>query len=397
MPNTTLTEILSQSQDTHLASPTMNRVATFLLIAIVLGLGCGVASFFIGHDRAYNYTRAVPWGLLISTYAFWAITSTGLCIYAAISHLFGGTKMALVSNRMVWMSIICIFGAFATIGVEIASPQRMLIYNILSPNPTSNIWWMGTLYGLAVGCMIVEFFGILTGLARIALILGTLGAVAEILANSCLGGVFATLPSRPYWYGGQLPIYFLSAAFLSGAAATVFFNYLAYAIRHKEMSPGTQEAIKSAAKAMTLALILYAVATFWRLIMYFVGGPELGRMAAEALVSGPLSTNFWVIEVGLGLVIPLGLILWSRLQNLTLLAGSGILILLGQFVARYDLITAGLLVPATPGWDNAPRYLSYTPSPFEFAVVVGSVAVVGLGFLLGERVFGQLFEQKSLH
>ncbi len=30
--------------------------------------------------------------------------------------------------------------------------------------------------------MIVEFFGIVTGLARIAVILGTIGAVAEVLA-----------------------------------------------------------------------------------------------------------------------------------------------------------------------------------------------------------------------
>ena len=395
MAQNSIANIFAQTEDTSLATPGMNRATIFFLITIVLGLSCGVASFIFGHEAIYNNTREVPWGMLISTYAFWAITSTGLCIYAAISHLFGGTRMAIVSNRMVWMSIICIMGAFATIGVEIASPHRMIIYNILSPNPTSNIWWMGTLYGMAVGCMIVEFFGIVTGLARIAVILGTAGAVAEVLANSCLGGVFATLPSRPYWYGGQLPIYFLTAAFLSGACATVFFNWLAYKIRGTEMNEPVKKAMTSAGKAMLLVLILYSVATFWRLIMYYVGGAELGRIAAGALINGPLSINFWVLEVTVGLLIPLLLLVLSRLQNVGMMAFAGILILIGQFVARYDLVAAGLLVPSSLGWDNAPTYLDYVPSIFEFGVVIGSISVVAFGFLLGERVFGKVFNQKE--
>lgn len=395
MAQNSIANIFAQTEDSSLATPGMNRATIFFLITTILGLSCGVASFIFGHEAIYNNTREVPWGMLISTYAFWAITSTGLCIYAAISHLFGGTRMAIVSNRMVWMSIICIMGAFATIGVEIASPHRMIIYNILSPNPTSNIWWMGTLYGLAVGCMIVEFFGIVTGLARIAVILGTAGAVAEVLANSCLGGVFATLPARPYWYGGQLPIYFLTAAFLSGACATVFFNWLAYKIRGTEMDEPVKKAMTSAGKAMLLVLILYSVATFWRLISYYVGGAELGRIAAGASVNGPLAVNFWVMEVTVGILIPLLLLVVSRLQNVGMMAFAGLLILIGQFVARYDLVAGGLLVPASLGWDNVPTYLDYIPSFFEFGVILGSISVVAFGFLLGERVFGKVFSQKE--
>ncbi len=395
MAQNSIATIFAETEDKSLATPGMNRATIFFLITIVLGLSCGVSAFIFGHEAIYNNSREVPWGLLISTYAFWAITSTGLCIYAAISHLFGGTRMAIVSNRMVWMSIVCIMGAFATIGVEIASPHRMLIYNVLSPNPTSNIWWMGTLYGMAVGCMIVEFFGIVTGLARIAVILGTAGAVAEVLANSCLGGVFATLPARPYWYGGQLPIYFLTAAFLSGACATVLFNWLAFKIRGEEMNDAIKRAMTSAGKAMMLVLVLYSVATFWRLIMYYVGGSELGRVAAGALINGPLSINFWVMEVTVGLLLPLLLLVLSRLQNVGMMAFAGLLVLIGQFVARYDLVAGGLLVPTNLGWDNVPSYLDYVPSFFEFGVIIGSISVVCFGFLLGERIFGKIFKQKE--
>jgi Ni/Fe-hydrogenase subunit HybB-like protein len=392
-----MANIFSGTQDTRLATPGINRATIFFLLTVIAGLSCGVASFIFGHEAIYNTSREVPWGVLISTYAFWAITSTGLCIYAAISHLFGGTRMAIVSNRMVWMSIVCILAGFAAIGVEIASPHRMIIYNILSPNPLSNIWWMGTLYGLAVGFMIVEFFGIVAGLARTAVVLGTMGAVAEVLANSCLGGVFATLPARPYWYGGQLPIYFLTAAFLSGAAATILFNYLAYKLRGEKMSEAVHLGIKSAGKAMALVLVLYTVATFWRLIMYYVGGAELGRIAAGALIDGPLSINFWVLELAIGLVVPLVLVILSRLKHVGMMAFAGLLILFGQFVARYDMVVAGLIVPPTLGWDNVPTYLDYVPSVFEFGVIIGSVSLVCFGFLMGERVFGKVFDQEEHH
>ena len=392
-----LTSVFDHTADSRLATSGMNRTMIIFLLIAVIGTGCGVLSFIFGHHAIYNNTREMPWGILISTYAFWAITSTGLCIYAAISHLFGGNRMAIVSNRMVFLSIITILAGFATIGVEIASPHRMILYNILSPNPTSNIWWMGTLYGLAVGCMVLEFFSIVTGVAGMALALGVFGAVAEVAANSCLGGVFATLPSRPYWYGAQLPIYFLTSAFLCGAAAMVLFNHMAYKIRGREMSEAVKNAVISGGKVMTLVLVLYTVATFWRLISFFVGGAELGRVAAGSLINGPLAVNFWLLEIVVGLLIPLVLVLFSRLKNIPTLALAGLLILIGQFVARYDLVVVGQIVPQNYGWDQSPTYLTYIPSVFEFGVIIGGIGIVVLGFLIGERMFGKLFDQKEHH
>jgi molybdopterin-containing oxidoreductase family membrane subunit len=217
------------------------------------------------------------------------------------------------------------------------------------------------------------------------------------LANSCLGGVFATLPARPYWYGAQLPIYFLTSAFLSGAAAIVLFNYLAYQIRGEKMSQAVHLAVKSAGKAMTLVLILYTVATFWRLVSFYVGGAELGRVAADALISGPLSINFWVMEICVGLLIPIMLVILSRLENVGMMALAGLFILVGQFIARYDLVVAGQIVPENLGWDGLPTFFSYIPSIFEFGVIAGGIGVVAFGFLIGERVFGKTFTQKEHH
>ncbi len=388
---------LANTSDPTTVRPGVTFLAGLFGVCMLVGVVAGLYGFFVGHEHVYNTTREIPWGILIAAYAFFAITSTGLCLLAAISHMFGGNRIARLANRMVWLSLITIISGFMIIGMEIENPWRMAIWNILSPNPTSNIWWMGTLYGMAVGFMVVEFWLILNKKYKFAVILGVFGALAEVAANSCLGGVFATLPSRPYWYGGQLPMYFLACAFTSGAAAAAFFTPLGCVIRRRKMPEDVFEAVQSAAKIMLLMLFFVSVATFWKMVSFFVGGHPAGLEAAKALLSGPLSTNFWVFEVAIGLVAPIILLLISQLKSSFIMSLAGFLTLVGMFVSRWDMVVAGQLVPHYVGFVDVPTLLTYTPSTFEWLVIMGGMGFCGMAFLLGERFFGRSFSDASHH
>ena len=388
---------LATTAEPEVGRPGINALTGLFGLMLIAGVVTGLYGFYVGHEHLYNNTREVPWGLLISTYAFFAITSTGLCLLAAISHVFGGNKIAPLANRMVWLSLITIISGFAVIGMEIASPWRMLIWNVISPNPTSNIWWMGTLYGMAVGFVILEFWLILTKQYKLALVLGILGAFAETAANSCLGGVFATLPSHPFWYGGQLPVFFLACAFTSGAAAAVLFTHYAYAIRGKKMEENVFNGVQAASKVMMLMLILVGVATFWKMVSFYVGGSSAGRTAADTLISGPLATNYWVFEIGVGLVAPLLLLALTRLRSLAAMSAAALMTLVGMFVARLNMVTAGQLVPQYQGFEEFPALLSYAPSGAEWMVAFGGIGLCGMAFLLGERFFGKVFADHGDH
>ncbi|MFZ5764729.1 MAG: NrfD/PsrC family molybdoenzyme membrane anchor subunit [Thermodesulfobacteriota bacterium] len=388
---------LAATAEPKVATPGLNKITLLFVLMAVAGVGAGLYGFYAGHHNVYNNTREMPWGILISSYAFFAITSTGLCLLAAISHIFGGNKLAPLANRMVWLSIITIIGGFSLIGLELESPWRMAIYNVTSPNLTSNIWWMGTLYGLAVGFMFVEFFLILTRQYKLAITLGVLGALAEVAANTNLGAVFATLSARPYWYGAQLPIYFLACSFMSGAAAAILFTHYAYKMRNEQMNDATYTGVQSAAKVLILMLFLVTVATAWRTITFYVGGSEDGRIAANALLNGPLATNFWVFEVSIGLLFPLAILAMTKLKSLPAMSAAALMVLVGQFFSRYDLVVAGQLVPQYAGWDNLPTYFSYVPSVGEVMVTMAGIGVVGAAFILGERFFGRAFEHHAEH
>jgi Ni/Fe-hydrogenase subunit HybB-like protein len=373
-----------------------NKLMWLSLFMIVIGVGGAVYAQWVGHHHAFANTREMPWGMLIGVYAYFAIISTGLCLLAAFSHAFGGNQMAPLANRMVWLSIITLLGAFTVIGLEIENPWRMPLGVILHPNVTSNIWWMGTLYGMAVGIMFLELYLIVTKRFSAAIFLGVLGAIAEALANSNLGSVFASLHSRPFWYGSQLPVFFLACAVLSGAAAIMMFTHYSHILQKREMSEGTFKGLQTAGKIMVLMTFLVALATVWKFVNAYCSTDKM-IMAADALVKGPLSTSFWVFEICIGLVLPCLLLVVSRLSSIHAMSTAALMVLVGQFFSRYNLVVSGQIVPNDYGFVGVPQYLSYMPTAAEYLLVIAGMGVVAFGFIIGERFLDGCFNGKTSH
>lgn len=371
-----------------------NKLMWLSLFLILIGVAGAVYAQVVGHHHAFANTRDMPWGMLIGVYAYFAIISTGLCVLAAFSHAFGGNQMAPLANRMVWLSIISLLGAFMVIGLEIENPWRMPLGVILYPNVTSNIWWMGTLYGMAVGVMFLELLLILTKRYKAAIFLGVLAAITEALANSNLGSVFASLQARPFWYGSQLPIFFLACAVLSGAAAIVIFTHLSYILQKRPMDEGTFRGLQTAGKIMVLMTFLVTLATLWKFVNASVSNEQLA-LAADSLLKGPLAINFWVFEIGIGLLLPGLLLVVTKLQSMRVLSAAALMILLGQFFSRFNMVVSGQIVPIEHEYVGVPQYLSYMPTVSEYLLVVAGLGVVGFGFVLGERFFDETFRSSS--
>lgn len=373
-----------------------NLLMWLSLLMICVGVIGAVYAQWIGHHHAFANTREMPWGMLIGVYAYFAIISTGLCVLAAFSHAFGGNQMAPLANRMVWLSIICLFGAFMVIGLEIENTWRMPLGVILHPNITSNIWWMGTLYGLAVAIMLFELFLIITKRFSFAIMLGVVGAVTEALANSNLGSVFASLSSKPFWYGSQLPVFFLACAVLSGAAAVVLFTHYSHILQGRKMNENTSKALQTAGKIMVLMTFLVILATGWKFANAYTGSAER-ILAATSMVNGPLSTSFWLFEIIIGLLLPFVILVVSRLNSIHAMSAAALMILVGQFFSRYNLVVSGQIVPADYGLVGVPQYLEYMPTTSEYLIVIAGMGVVLLGFVVGERFLDTIFTSQDSH
>ena len=114
-----------------------------------------------------------------------------------------------------------------------------------------------------------------------------------------------------------------------------------------------------------------------------------------ALVNGPYAKNFWYGEVGLGLAIPLLIILAVRARNITAMAFGSACSIIGIFVMRYDLVIVGQVIPGFHELNivDLPHILPYTPTLHEWMVTLAGFTFCGILFMMGERLFrGHLSE-----
>jgi molybdopterin-containing oxidoreductase family membrane subunit len=395
--NSLLAQILPAEGGLEATGSGRYTVAMGILAFLTLvGVGAGVYSLYAGHEHTFGVSRGVPWGMLIAAYVFFVVTSTGLCIVSSVGHVFGSKEFMPIAKRAVFLSIITIVSGFLVIAFEIENSWRMPVGNVIGANPTSNIWWMGTLYGAYLFFMLLEFVMLQKEMHRTATLFGLCGLLIGVAAHSNLGAVFGLLNGREFWHGPYMPIYFITSAAMSGCVAIIFFTWIAYRFNGWRMNESMRTSMGSVAKMGALMMAIIIFFTCWKMITGIAGHPPGKYEAMQTLISGSYAANFWIGEVALGMVIPFFIILAVKDRSMTALFIASFAGMVGIFFMRYDLVIVGQLVPAFHGMGlvDYPELYTYSPSLIENLVVLGGVAFCGLGFLMGEKLFrGHVSEQ----
>ncbi len=397
--NSFLSRLLPQNGGLEPIRSSTYTAAIYLLGVITLiGVGAGVHALIIGHEHTFGVSREVPWGILIGTYVFFVVTSTGLCIVSSIGHVFGFKNFEAIAKRSVFLSIATIVAGFLVIAFEIENTWRMPVGNVIGANLTSNIWWMGTLYGAYLFFMILEFIMLQRGSHKTATAFGLAGLLSGIAAHSNLGAVFGLLNGREFWHGPYMPIYFIASAAMSGCVAIIFFTYLGYRLNSWQMSDTMKKSMESVANLAALLMAILLFFTIWKMISGISGHPPGKYEAMQLLLTGKYTLNFWGGEVLLGMVLPFVIIMLVRGRNMTAIFIASVLGIIGIFIMRYDLVIVGQLIPHYHGMGlvDYPEVFSYSPSLHENLVVAGGIAFCLMLFLLGEKLFrGHLSEEHS--
>ncbi len=286
----------------------INLLVATLILALVALFAIGVGTYLAHGHHAYNVTREHPWGLLISVYIFFVVSSTGLCIVGSLGDVFGFKDYMEISKRAIFGSIVTILAGFAVIAFEIGHPVTMMIYNVLTPGLTSAIWWMGTLYGLYLTFMIIEFVFLLKHDMKNAKIFGLSGLLIGLAAHSNLGGVFGFLNARTISNGVFYPTYFILTAFITG----IFLAFIMYGFRYRlKFTESGTKMLTNLAKIQGLLISILIFFVTWKMLTDIYGGmPNRAEVAVHILGSW----TFWA-EVILAMVIPLVIILASSGRN----------------------------------------------------------------------------------
>ena len=140
-----------------------NRLSSYyiwisiLLGTIVLGVYAVLASFIEGME-ILEFNLLIPWSMLISTYVFFVVSSTGLCIITSLGHVFGAKRFEMIGKRGVFLAIITIVFGMIAIMLHLGHPERSAVYVWITPNIRSAIWGMGFFYSFYILFIIVEYW-----------------------------------------------------------------------------------------------------------------------------------------------------------------------------------------------------------------------------------------------
>ncbi len=358
----------------------MAALTVLFLALFVLGVG----NYLIHGHHAYGVTREHPWGLLIAVYIFFVVSSTGLCIVGSLGDVFGFKDYMMISKRAIFGSIVTILSGFAVIAFEIGHPIRMMIYNVLTPGLRSAIWWMGTLYGLYLTFMIIEFVFLLKNDMKKAKIFGLIGLLVGLAAHSNLGGVFGFLNARPISNGVFYPTYFILTAFITG----IYIAFIMMGFRYKLKFPeNARVMLVNLAKIQGLLISILIFFETWKMLTSIYGGmPNRAEVAEHIITSMP----FWA-EVLFGMVIPLVIILRSKGQNIVGMFWGSLIGMVGIFFMRYDLVHDTQLKPLqmmkTTEYQLPPEWVHYFPSATEIMISLGGLGICLLLYYVGTKIF----------
>jgi Ni/Fe-hydrogenase subunit HybB-like protein len=371
----------------------------FLSIILLGGLAAGIFVFWKGLSIT-NLTDLVPWGLWITIDLSAIALAAGAFSLCAAVHLFGLKRYEPIARTATFVGLIGYTMAMLALVLDIGRPDRFwkaLIYW----NTHSLLWEVTIAIMLYTTVLVFETMPIfarfewlrhrlpkltakMESVHHYAPILAIIGLGLSSMHQSSLGAAYGIIKGRPFWFKPEMSVLFMLSAIVGGIALTLFLSMIASRLTPKAKI--NDALIERVSRFVGWLLIGYFYFRAWdALSMSYTYDP--GRSEGlRLMINGPLAFNFWIVEMFLGMIVPMILLLYTparmnrfwRMIALFLIAG-------GVIAFRWDINISGFLVvmPYVPG--QAIAYTSYRPSIIE--ILTGS-AIIAYGltaFSLGVK------------
>ena len=375
-----------------------------VLLGVVMAAGAVAGLVVFGRGLVVtNLNDLVPWGLWITIDLSAIAMSAGAFLLCAAVYLLGLRQYQPLARTATYIGLIGYSMAVLTLLLDIGRPDRFW-HALVYWNPHSVLWEVTMCVTLYFSVLLLEtapIFGRTSWLTRrwpgvaarlqsvhhIAPYLAVAGLGLSLLHQSSLGATYGVLKARPIWYRPDLSVLFIVSAMAAGPALTVLVSMLAARLRRGVRVD--DHLLEKVAGFIGWVLVGYLYFRFWdAFAMTYTYEP--GRTEGLRFITGgPLSFNFWVLEVLLGAIVPIVVLLhrpWRANPWLRMLALG--LVVTGLVAYRWDMTMAGQLVIISYLPQEAASYTTYVPSLIEILTGAGIVAYGALAVTLGIRHLG---------
>lgn len=346
-------------------------------VMFLLFLWVTVLRFTRGLGATTNLSDAFPWGVWIG---FDILCGVGLAAGAftlmATVHLFHIERFEPIVRPTVLTGFLGYLFVCVALMYDLGQPWRIW-HAMVFWNPHSVMFEVAWCVMLYTTVLSLEFAPIVFErlrlwrvrklLAMVNTPLVIVGVLLSTLHQSSLGTLYLIVPEKlhPLWYSPLLPLLFYISAIGGGLAMVILESHLSGRAFGRELE---MDLLEPLGRAMVVVLGLFGVL---RLDL-------LARAGVLGTIFDPTyESRMFLLEFGLGVVIPVGLLAWPRIRgSKTGLVVGATSAVLGFMVNRLNVSVTGL---------ERASGTRYVPSWMELTVSVGLVAIGFALFALAVR------------
>ena len=365
-------------------------VLAFIGLFILAALG---ATYYMEHNGHWvtGMTNQVVWGTPHVFAVFLIVAASGALNVASISSVFGKTPYKPLARMSGLLAITLLVGGLAVLVLDLGRPDRLIVamtyYNFKSIFAWNIILYIGFIAVVAIYLwMMME-----RKMNNYTKSVGFFAFIWRLILTTGTGSIFGFLVARHAYDAAVMAPMFIIMSFAYGLA--IFILVLMAACKWADRPLG--DAILMKLKNLLgvfIGAVLYFVLVYHLTNLYITQHHGFERFIL--LDGGVYTSLFWVVQIGLGSLLPLALLyLPATGQSRTWISVASLLVIIGGLAQMYVIIIGGQAYPMElfPGKEVTSTFFdgvvaSYSPSLPEVILSIGGISLALAATFVGIRV-----------
>jgi Ni/Fe-hydrogenase subunit HybB-like protein len=357
-----------------------------LLVLVALGVLAALMKGSQGHYIT-GMNNQVVWGLPHIFAILLIVAASGALNAASFSSVFGRVAYKPLARVSGLLAMTLLIGGLVILVLDLGRPDRLVVamthYNFKSIFAWNIFLYTGFLAVVAV----YLWFMMERRMNRYVPIAGYTAFIWRLILTTGTGSIFGFLVAREAYDAAILAPMFIAMSFSLGMAVFILVVLATFLGTGRPLGDLILRRMKNLL-GIFVAGVLYFVLAYHVTNLY---ATRLHGIEAFVLLNGGIYTFlFWVVQIGIGSVLPLVLLfhpVWS--QSRRVIAAAAGLVLVGGFAQLYVIVIGGQAYPLEmfPGYEMSSSFFdgvvaSYVPSLPELMLGVGGVGFALLLFTL---------------
>jgi Ni/Fe-hydrogenase subunit HybB-like protein len=341
------------------------------VVLMALGAYATVLRFVYGLGASTNLSDEFPWGIWIGFDVLCGVmlAAGGFTLMAAV-HVFNIERFKPIIRPTVLTAFLGYVLVCIALMYDLGRYYRIW-HPLIMRNPHSVMFEVAYCVMLYTTVLALEFAPIvfekfkmskaLRIIHAVSIPLVCVGVILSTLHQSSLGTLYLIMPNKlhPFWYTPLLPVFFFLSAIAVGLAMTIFESNMSSKYFHRQLE---MPLLSELGRILVVVLMVYAVLRFEDL---------LHRGALKLLLQPGYERNLFLVEIVMGLLLPIGLLLQKRIrESPNGLYFAAVVTVLGFITNRLNVSITGI---------EGAAGMHYVPKWTEAAV---TAAIIAAGFAL---------------